>query len=409
MERLLKIVEGPMRGAEIALVAGTRVKAGSGDECDIIIADTSLDANAFELDVSEDAVVLVLPDGATEELEDFTVRTFGSTGIAVGPAEGAWGELKRPSEHPEPEEEKPAADETAPADGAAEEEPKAADGAAESAPAAVPCWKDRRRMAWAGGILAVALLLLAILLFFLFPYPFRSGGDAVADAVVEVRDPTLAEIASEHGLKLDEENGRPRLSGNLRLRTERLAIRALALAADRTVALDLTDDQSLRMAAESSFAASTGGRLKADSVSNRVLTVSGEIPSAAALAYVLKALDEDVPKLERCDTSRVRTPAVVVADPVAKDETPVRAETPSLPAPMPVAPAPVEVRVVEKPAVPAYDFPVAGILVAPYPCVVLKDGRRCMEGAVIGGARLKSIRAEELVFEGAAGELRWRP
>ena len=257
-----------------------------------------------------------------------------------------------------------------------------------------------------------AALLLAILLFFLyffFPHLFRGGGDAAAAAVVAVRGPTLAEIASEHGLRLDEEGGRPRLSGNLRLRTERLAIRALALAADRTVALDITDDQSLRTAAESSFAASTGGRLKADSVSNRVLMVSGEIPSAAVLAYVLKALDEDVPKLERCDTTRVRTTAVVVRGVEGNARAPVRAVEPAIPAPMPVAAAPAEVRVEAKPAAPVYDFPVAGILVVPYPCVVLKDGRRCMEGAVIGGARLKSIRAEELVFEGAAGELRWRP
>ena len=383
-----------MKGAEIALVAGTRVKAGSGDECDIIIADTSLDANAFELDVSEDAVVLVLPDGATEELEDFTVRTFGTTGIAVGPAEGAWGELRRPSEQPKPQE--APVEETAPADGAA-------DGAAEPDPAAVPLWKNRCRMTWAAGILAVALLLAAALLYFLFPYPFLGGGDAAADTVVAVRTPTLAEIASEHGLRIDEENGRPRLSGNLRLRTERLAIRALALAADRTVVLDLTDDQSLRTAAESSFAASTGGKLKADSVSNRVLTVSGEIPSAAVLAYVLKALDEDVPKLERCDTTRVRTTAVAVSREAEKAEAPAREVSP------PALAAPTEALAAAKPVVPVYDFPVAGILVAPYPCVVLKDGRRCMEGAVIGGVRLKSIRAEELVFEGAAGELRWRP
>ena len=32
MNFLLKITEGPMRGAEIVLIAGTRVKVGTSDE-----------------------------------------------------------------------------------------------------------------------------------------------------------------------------------------------------------------------------------------------------------------------------------------------------------------------------------------------------------------------------------------
>ena len=56
MNWLLKIVEGPQKGAEIALVGGRRVSFGSGDACDIVVADASLPAEACAFDVSEAGV-----------------------------------------------------------------------------------------------------------------------------------------------------------------------------------------------------------------------------------------------------------------------------------------------------------------------------------------------------------------
>ena len=63
MNWLLKIAEGPMKGAEIALVGGTRVKVGASDACDIVVADATLGEVAFELDVTESGVTLIRPDG----------------------------------------------------------------------------------------------------------------------------------------------------------------------------------------------------------------------------------------------------------------------------------------------------------------------------------------------------------
>ena len=71
MSYLLKIVEGPMKGAEIALVPGTRVKVGSADSCDIVVADASLPGVAFELDVTDSAVTLILPAGDAKTMHPF--------------------------------------------------------------------------------------------------------------------------------------------------------------------------------------------------------------------------------------------------------------------------------------------------------------------------------------------------
>ena len=42
MNVLLKIVQGPNAGAEIALAEGMTVSLGKGDSCDILLADLSL-------------------------------------------------------------------------------------------------------------------------------------------------------------------------------------------------------------------------------------------------------------------------------------------------------------------------------------------------------------------------------
>ena len=102
MNFLLKIVEGPAKGAEVALIEGTRVKVGSSSTCDIVLPDASLAEEAFELDVSESMVTLITPDGTQSQLTPFEIRDFGTTAVAIGPADEAWGELVRPAPAVEP-------------------------------------------------------------------------------------------------------------------------------------------------------------------------------------------------------------------------------------------------------------------------------------------------------------------
>ena len=58
MKFLLKIVQGPNAGAEIALVEGVRVTLGSADSCDIVLADPTLPAEACAIEASADSVAL---------------------------------------------------------------------------------------------------------------------------------------------------------------------------------------------------------------------------------------------------------------------------------------------------------------------------------------------------------------
>ena len=82
MSFLLKIVEGPNKGAEIALVDGVSVTLGKGDECDIVLADPTLPEEPLTIEASADGVSF---DG--ERLEPLHVVVRGSTSFAVGPAD----------------------------------------------------------------------------------------------------------------------------------------------------------------------------------------------------------------------------------------------------------------------------------------------------------------------------------
>lgn len=406
MERLLKIVEGPMKGAEIVLVVGTRVKVGSGEDCDIVVADATLPSLAFELDVSEEAVSIVTPDGETGNLADFEIREFGSTGVAVGPAEGGWGELYRPTPKVEPavQEEKP--EEEPGEEPKTGEEPKAGD-------------DEKKGGRWRVGCL-VASLVFVVLLFALLFLCFRHRDrlrplwERLQPVVERCRGvlsrkesaerveprPSVGDIAKTYGLRVEDRGDQTFLVGNLKRRTERLAIRAMALASDRTVRFDLTDDQSLMNAVSDTLFIAAEGRLKVLSVTNRVAEIAGLVTGPQELSNVLAMLNQEVPQLVACRTGGVRAGAVPPPSGVAPTERPVT-ESWDVPAQTVARKRPLS------PSAPK--LPVAGILTTPYPCVVLTDGSRCLEGARIGGLVLERITAEELVFRAGETKLEWRP
>ncbi len=208
------------------------------------------------------------------------------------------------------------------------------------------------------------------------------------------KGPTLPELAAQHGLALVETNGVRQLAGNVRRRTERLAIRALALADDPSVQFNLTDDETLRASADELLFVVTEGALKATAASNRVVTLAGYAPSAGKLERALRALAADVPGIERVETKAVQVggpaPAGTVAAEVAPD--------------VPKGGRPragqERKRTVE---------PIAGILMHPYPCVVLRTGLRLAEGAQIGTATIVRIEADRLILRDGKTEFAWRP
>ena len=405
MNWLLKIVEGPLKGAEVALVDGRRVSLGSDDACDIVVGDAALAAQACELDVSETGVTVLTPDGAATALKPFEVRTFGTTAFAVGPVDQPWGDLV----YPPPE----APDAPVPAPSEPSAEPEAAEPPPAEAEAA-----PKRRHGCLGTVLVLLLLLVGALALLhcrrasiearwpqvaRFRAEVESAvqgqwgrcfGTARAPAAPVAKGPSLPELAAQHGLAFVETNGVRQLAGNVRRRTERLAIRALALADDPSVQFDLTDDETLRASADELLFVVTEGALKATAASNRVVTLAGYAPSAAKLERALRALAADVPGIERAETKAVQVGGPAPAGTVAAEAAP---DAPKVSRPHA---GQERKRAVE---------PIAGILMHPYPCVVLRTGLRLAEGAQIGTATIVRIEADRLVLRDGKTEFAWRP
>lgn len=436
MDWLLKIVEGPMKGAEIALVEGFAVSFGSGDDCDIVVHDATVPARACELEAGASGVSITVGGGEAEVLPAFEVRSFGTTAFAVGPTDGEWEALVRPVapafERPDSEN---AASERAASSADAED---AATGRGNDGGTDKP-GRSRR----SGCLLWLVLLLLfivaVVLAWWFWPKvaekcPWAENARVVCvekartwlgakngQGCPEKRKSgkgaknfgspkfSLAELAESYGLALTNNSQSSvdcqLLSGNLKRRTERLAIRALALAADPNVKFDLTDDETLFSASTELIFACSDGALKVDAATNRVVTLSGYAPSALALEKALRALDADVKGIERLDTSRVHVggtpPAEVAATPFVREKAPGEYPVVVIPAHTPEAPLP------RKKA--ARDYPIAGILTIPYPCVVLRNGERLLEGAQIGKAELVKIETDRLTLKDDGQEVVWKP
>ena len=411
MNWLLKLVEGPMAGAEVALVNGTRVKVGTSDDCDIVIVDASLPD--FTLDVAEGGVTLLTASGETRVLKPFEIEAQGQTAFAIGPSEGAWQPLVRPAptpvSTPAPESEKP---------GAAPEPEKPADAEKKQEDTPVP-EEEKHSRRWGCGCLGgclvlLLLLLLAFLAWYFWPqvqerYPVVAehvettivkvrgwvmSATAKQEVVVPKSGPTLEEIARQYGLALLRKGEKPLLKGNVRLRTERLAIRALALNENVLTEFDLTDDESLKAASDELLFVVTEGALKAVAASNRVVDISGYAPNAAELERAIRALNADVPGIDRLETAAVQvggTPPQAVAK--------TKFAAPAVKA----AAAPNAAPVAKK------DYPIAGIITKPYPLVVMRNGLRLAEGAQIGTAIIERIEEDRLVLRDGKTTFEWKP
>lgn len=429
MNVLLKIVQGPNAGAEIAVAEGMTVSLGKGDSCDILLADQSLADVACELEVSAERVRMLLPGGVEERLEPFAVKFLGeTTAIAIGPETGAWDELVWPVRGgTSVEEESP--------------KPKGALPAEETAepPATESEVKEKKRFG-CGCIAALALLVPVVFVGLAFLlWPFRSsvakllGPTAphlrpivyfVVDAGVGVMGfawdlakscvpdgdgdevvpppPSIHDVAAAHGLSCIETNGTCVLSGNFATRAQRLSATAAAYATKPGVILDLSDDESLRHAASEILDLVSEGKLKVHSATNRIIALSGFSPGASNLRATLEAIRADVPNVRNVDCTRVMlgeangiTEVVEPADPVA-----------SKPAVKGVKTARVR-RDKRKSSAPK--MPVVGVMTVPYPCIVLKDGSRVTEGAEFGGFIIDRIGADTIRIKGPEGTFEWRP
>jgi len=393
---ILKIVEGPNRGAEIALVEGVAVTFGKTDGCDIVLADQTMPDEPLVVEASGDGVSV-----GGEPLEPFFVKTLGATSFAVGPADAPWGELKWPEKSESREAEEDGGEEAQKTDAESKPaEPAPVAPAAQEGAEDHPAGKRRGCL----GCLIVLLLMLLLLagLAWLFmdrlmdwkerTWPGASSGPASSEtAVAQMR--TLSSIAEKYGLSLSESSVGATLCGNLLTRRDRLAATAEAYETQPGVTLDLSDDESFRTAAEDALFTLTEGSLKVTVATNRVLTIVGATHSPFSLKKTLEALNADLPKLRDVDVTGVAFGAPVVGD-VTSDEVDER---------------PVSGVVRRSSRKSSVSMPVCGILTTPYPCLVMRDGMRVLEGAAFGGGVIEKIGADEVVITNSTGRFTWKP
>ena len=393
MKFLLKIVQGPNAGAEIALVEGMNLVFGCGDDCDIILSDTSVGEKAFELEVTGERVVAVMPGGKTVKLEPYHVVFVGATALVAGPQEGAWKNLVWPKMEAVSEK--------------ADEEQTEAEPEEEKPP------KKRFPCGCALSVF-VAIVLAGLAVFAWKKYPeetkeysimvwdkskavwriasekFKDDSPQCAVAPKE----SLEAVAKDCGFSLENRDGEISATGDFKTRVKRLEATARAYAAQPGLKVDFTDAESMSCAVSELLVLVSDGRLKLDRIEGRKAFLSGSTPSRGALEKILRSLSEDVPKIAAVDCSRVTVGAVVAkSDESAEDGE----EKQSL----------KRKKTAYRKASPK--MPIAGVLTVPYPCLVLNDGTRVMEGAHFGEYTIEKISPDRITVRGAEGPFEWRP
>ena len=418
MNYLLKIVQGTNAGAEIALADGV-VTFGSSDACDIVLADASLPAEAFAVEVSDAGVsVKALPDGEAKNVELYTPFSFGSSSFAIGENGAAWPELKSPAAPPPPEPPSsegevgasPRPDEVPPP--SSSEAPTPARSTSEQQPPA-----PRRRGC---GCLFVVLLLLVFFAggyFLALRYgrfwkstideggaapEVAASGDSPAGETSPSQDeaaPSLADWAASNGLAVSEKDGETVLSGNFAKRADRLFLAQDAYARDPNLVLDLSDDETLKAGVEEVLFVLTEGRTKLEVATNRVVKLGGRARSRDELLHTVAAICTDVSRV------RVVDDTAVVCDDGKRTDSPTRYQALSEQA----ARAHPFATPAAKPGLPAPKCPVSGVILMPYPCLVLRDGSRAAEGSMVGEFKVEKIEADKVTLKRGEETVIWKP
>ena len=397
MNLILKIIQGPNTGAEVALLEGVNIKLGRSDECDVVIADQSLPEVACEIEVSAERVLLLLPGGGQERLEPLHVKVFETTAIAIGPGDGPWGELiwPDPDAEPEPEPEPEPEQEKKP------EEPF-------------------RKLKWALIITLIVVVILEFALWFFWPFFSKKGtqfrdwcqrkydnwSDAgkLKRAAEPVQRQTLEQLAAAFNVELlrPSRNEQPIIRGNLWKRSERLTLTARAYEIHPGVRLDLSDDETLRTSAEEMLHILTQDYVKVEEAHDRAIVISGRLDNADELKRVEDALRSDVSQLKSIDSSKVRLGPVfsnggINGAPIATkpSELATRALVPS--------------GTTKKPAAKQAQLPVVGVLFEPCPCLVLQNGMRVLEGAAFNGYIVEKITEEKIILRNGDQMVEWKP
>lgn len=401
MGNLLKIVKGVNSGAEIALAEGA-VTFGSGESCDIVLADATLAAEAFVLESAAGAVTLrILPDGEQRILSPYVVFAVGGMEFAIGPDGETWPELKREEAAPAAEPE--AAAETAPAEAVSEDAPAEPEAAPEeAAPVAATDEAKSHRGGYLWLALTVVLVILAFLLGLFLSRLYSSWFDRsrkaespAEETVAKATADDLQGLIAGAGLVLESaDDGTRTVRGNFARRADRLEFAAAAYRLDPDLKLDLADDETLRAGAEELVFLLTEGKIKVEAATNRTVTLVGRSKSREALLETVAALCADVNRVKTIDDTRV------ICEDGERSRSPTAFKAISASNPF-VPPA-------RRGLVPP-KCPVAGVITTPYPCLVMRDGSRLAPGATIGGWTVEGITETEVTIRNGESEFKWKP
>ena len=229
--------------------------------------------------------------------------------------------------------------------------------------------------------------------------PAREASPAQSAVEPAAPEKSLADWAAEHGVAVSERDGETVLAGNFTNRTERLLFAQDAYARDQDLSLDLSDDETLRAGVEEVLFAQSEGRVKLATATNRVVKLVGRARSRAELLQTVAAICTDVNRV------RVVDDTAVVCDDGQRTKGPTRyqALSPQAARHHPfVTPA-------AKPGMPEPKCPVAGVILMPYPCLVLRDGSRAAEGSMVGEFKVEKIEADKVTLKRGEETVIWKP
>lgn len=398
MSFLLKIVQGPNAGAEVALAEGVNLSFGSSDECDIVLSDSSVAEKAFELEVTGERVMALMPNGKAVKLEPYHVTMIGTSAVVVGPLEGTWKSLVWPKVEK--------------VEDSSEDKEETNDAEEEETPPA-----KRRSIGCIVFLLFIAVLGLAVgVAYWKSPektkeYSKKAVGYVnkawifTVEKVKNVKAPkavvapkeSLDAVAADCGFSVSGTDESPVAKGDFKTRVARLEATARAYAAKPGLKIDFADEESLSLAVTELLTLVSDEEITLNKVEGRKAFLSGYASSQDALERILRSISEDVPKISGADCSRVVIGTVASTEPTKDGSDSSTYKIPKM----------KRTRWAGRAGSPG--MPVVGVLTVPYPCLVLSDGTRAMEGARFGEYTIEKIEADCVTICGADGAFEWRP
>ena len=468
MPKLLKILTGPQEGAELELDAGIALRMGTDDSCDIAIVDAMAPAQALEVVLEGDDVFVTaaaerifagdaaLPVGEKTTLPDYTILTIGSTRCAIGDADKPWPPLRwipldvLLAEKPEAKEEEKSQEQTPEQ---TEEAPLSREQVEK-----LDELQSKQRAKRSRGFAIISWLLLILIcaagMWFTGRYVWKIAAPKekeeakdIAENAHKTRLERLRERAETLGLTIEEEEDGSikRISGNVPKTSQRTLIEQIVKYDCPQVICEMTDDETFARSVKELVWGLTEGRLQLVSLKDRVARLMGMTNSEEEWNTIVDNIRHDVPRLASVESD------VVYADVMAAKLREALAKTGFQDVRVEILPgelqfvgyAPKEssqtfVKLVEEavkyfpenaklsnlvkwkdsktaiegeePVEPkARQLPITGIVVHPYPCVILADGQRLGPGSQVGGYTIDEISLTEVSLSRNEEKLTWRP